>query len=213
MKKIIIVGGGGFAKEVIWLAEECGYQVIGILDDNEDMHGKKVLDIPVLGSVEQCHKYNQYQFILAIGSPRTRLAVYKKMQQDGQVNFATLIHPDVKKSKHVSFGEGSIVCSGCILTVDISIGRHCIININSTVGHESHLGNFVTIAPIVAISGNVTLADYSEIGTSAAIRQGVTIGKGAMLGMGGILTKNIPENGIFVGNPAKLLKELPSIND
>ena len=211
MKEIIIVGGGGFAKEVIWLARDCGYKVIGILDDNVDMQGKTVLEIPVLGTVSQCHKYSQHQFILAIGSPRTRLAVYRTMQIGGPVKFATLVHPSVKHSKYVSFGEGSIVCSGCILTVDIIIGRHCIINLNCTVGHESILGNFVTIAPIVAISGNVSLANYSEIGTSSAIRQGITIGKGAMLGMGGVLTKNIPDNVIFVGNPAKPLKELPPV--
>jgi len=210
MKKIIIVGGGGFAKEVIWLAEDCGYTVIGILDDDKSMQGKKVLGIDVIGTVEQWHEYAQYEFVLAIGSPRTRRLVFNKMSQLGQANFATLIHPSVMISKHVTIGSGCIICAGCIFTVDIILGQHCIVNLSTTVGHESTLGNFVTIAPMVAISGNVVLENYAEVGTGSSIRQGVKVHQGAMLGMGGVLTKNIPKNTIFVGNPAKELKKLPS---
>ena len=211
MKEVIIVGGGGFAKEVIWLAQDCGYTVKGILDDNPAMHGTKVLGIEVLGAITLCRDYADIEFILAIGTPRTRLAVYKRMQQECSLKFATLIHPDVKHSKHIHVGAGSIICAGCILTVDITIGQHCIINLQTTVGHESTLGDFVTIAPLVAISGNVLLGDCSEVGTSACIKQGIEIEKGAMLGMGAVLTKNMAENTIFVGNPAKLLKTLPPV--
>ena len=207
LKEIIVVGGGGFAKEVIWLAEDCGYKVVGVLDDDQSMRGKKVLGIDVLGSVSQWHKYAQYEFVLAIGSPKTRHLVFNKMIVGGQVNFTTLIHPNVIISNHVTIGAGCIICAGCILTVDIKLGQHCILNLNSTVGHDSIFGDFVTIAPIVAISGNVNLGDYTEIGTGSSIRQGVKVHKGAMLGMGGVLTKDIPENAIFVGNPARELKK------
>lgn len=211
MKEIIIVGGGGFAKEVIWLAQDCGYSVKGILDDNPDMHGTKVLGVEVLGNIDSCRDYAHIEFILAIGTPRTRLAVHKKMQKQLNAKYATLIHPEVKHSKYVEVGTGSIICAGCILTVDIKIGQHCIINLQTTIGHESTLGDFVTIAPLVAISGNVLLDDYTEVGTHSSVRQGIEIQKGAMLGMGGVLTKNMPENSIFVGNPAKLLKLLPPV--
>jgi len=207
MKEVIIVGGGGFAKEVIWLAQDCGYTVKGILDDNPAMHGTKVLGIEVLGAITLCRNYADIEFILAIRTPKTRLAVYKRMQQVCSLKFATLIHPDVK---HISFGVGSIICAGCILKFDITIGQHCIINLKSTIGHESTLGDFVAIAPLVAISGNVVLGDYSEVDTSACIKQGIEIPQGSMLGMSGVLT-NMAENTTFVGNPAKLLKTLPPV--
>jgi len=211
MKKLVVVGGGGFAKEVIWLAQDCGYEVVGVLDDADNVQNQKVLGIKVLGKISDWKTYAHHEFILAIGSPRTRRIVFKKMIELGSPKFATLIHPNVIASQHITIGEGSIICAGCTLTVEIEIGNHCILNLNITVGHECTIEDFVTVAPMVAISGNVHLKDYSEVGTGAAIRQGIIIEKGAMLGMGGILTKNIPENSIFLGNPAKEFKNLPPI--
>lgn len=210
MKKLIVVGGGGFAKEVIWLAKDCGYHVYGVLDDNTLVHGKRILDVPILGCVSDWASYSNCEFIVAIGSPRTRKLVVEKMNTLGIPKFATLVHPTVIKSNQVTFDIGCIVCAGMVFTVEITVGKHCIFNINGTVGHETLVGDYVTIAPIVAISGNVNLQNCVEVGTGASIRQGVTLSKGAMLGMGGVLTKNIPENYIYAGNPAKPLKELPA---
>lgn len=211
MKRLIVVGGGGFAKEVIWLAKDCGFDVIGLLDDNSAMHGKQVLGLPVIGSVVDWTSYHDCQFVVAIGSPRTRKLVVDKMHSVGKPNFATLIHPSVINSQSVIFSEGCIVCAGMIFTVEITIGAHCIFNLSGTVGHECNIGSFVTIAPMVAISGNVVLHDFVEVGTGAALRQGVTLYRGAMLGMGAVLTKDVPQFFIYAGNPAKPLKELSPI--
>ena len=207
MTDLIVVGGGGYAKEVIWLAQECGYKVVGVLDDDPEMQGKAILGIKVVGIIEKWSDYSDVEFILAIGSPRTRFKIFNKMELFGEPKFATLIHPSVSKSEFVSVGEGSMICSGSILTTDITIGKHCILNLHVTVGHDCVFGEFVTIAPMVAISGSVELRDLVEVGIGATIRQGLTIGEGAMLGMGGVLTKEIPSNFIFIGNPAKKFKE------
>ena len=84
-----------------------------------------------------------------------------------------------------------------------------ILNLNVTVGHDDEIHDFVTVAPMVALSGNVTLEEGVEVGTGAAIRQGITMACGSMLGMGGILTKDSEANTIYVGSPAKPLKHLP----
>ncbi|MBA6384470.1 acetyltransferase [Colwellia sp. BRX10-6] len=211
MKDLIVIGGGGFAKEVIWLANDCNRKVRGVLDDNAETHGITIQGAEVLGNINTWLDYPDCEFIIAIGSPRTRSKVCSNMFKLGTPSFTTLIHPSVKYSNTVSFGEGSIVCAGTIITVDVALGNHNILNLNVTVGHECNFDAFVTVAPMAAISGNVTLSKCVEIGTGAVIRQGITIEKGAMLGMGGILTKNIPELMIFAGNPAKKLKELPPL--
>jgi sugar O-acyltransferase (sialic acid O-acetyltransferase NeuD family) len=208
MKDLIIVGGGGFAKEVIWLATDCNRKVIGVLDDNIDAHSSLVQGARVIGSILDWISYPDCEFIIAIGSPRTRRKVLNKMDSVGQPNFTNLIHPSVRFSNTVSIGNGAIICAGCILTADIKLGLHNILNLNVTVGHECTFGDFVTVAPMAAISGNVNLQNLVEIGTGAAVRQGVGIAEGAMLGMGGVLTKDIPERTIFAGNPAKKLKDI-----
>ena len=211
MKDIIIIGGGGFAKEVIWLANDCNRRVRGVLDDNSDTHQSSIQGAIVLGGISSWTEYNDCEFVIAIGSPRTRSKVYNKMIEQGKPNFTTLIHPSVSYSNTVIFGQGVIVCAGTILTVDVNVGDHNILNLNVTVGHECIFDAFVTVAPMAAISGNVSLFECVEVGTAAVVRQGLSIGKGSMLGMGGVLTKNVPELFIFAGNPAKKLKELPKL--
>ncbi|PLT24714.1 acetyltransferase [Pseudoalteromonas sp. MelDa3] len=208
MKDIIIVGGGGFAKEVIWLADDCSRKVRGVLDDSVQTHNTQVQGATVLGSVEEWVHYKDCEFIVAIGSPRTRRNVLNKMLTLGEPDFATLIHPSVRLSNTVNVEEGSIICAGSILTADIKLGKHNILNLNVTVGHECEFADYVTVAPMVAVSGNVILHHLVEVGTGAVIRQGLELAEGSMLGMGGILTKNIPERMIFAGNPAKKLKEI-----
>lgn len=206
MKDLIVIGGGGFAKEVIWLASDCNRRVRGVLDDAVETHNSVIQGVQILGSINDWTNYEDCEFIIAIGSPRTRKLVLTKMQAQGKPVFTSLIHPSVKYSNTVKFSEGAIVCAGSILTADITLGAHNILNLNVTVGHECLLKDFVTIAPMAAISGNVVLNELVEVGTGAVIRQGLELAKGAMLGMGGVLTKNIPENSIFAGNPAKFLK-------
>ncbi|MBQ4838300.1 MULTISPECIES: acetyltransferase [Pseudoalteromonas] len=210
MKPILVIGGGGFAKEIVWLAQDCGRTVIGVLDDNPDTHGTDVQGVSVVGSIEKWQEFDA-EIVIAIGNPRTRAIVKERIEQQGTPEYACLIHPSVKYSNTVVFSEGCMVCAGTILTTDIKVGQHVILNLNVTVGHETNIGDFSTVAPMAAISGNVNIECFSEVGTGASIRQGVNIGRGAMLGMGGVLTKNIPDFTIFAGNPAKKLKELPEV--
>lgn len=209
MKKLIIIGGSGFGKEVIWLVQDLKqYDILGILDDRLEKDST-FFNYPILGKVEDAEKYKDCCFAIAIGSPRVRELIYKKLQALGIINFPNLIHPSVIHSSSVSMGKGNIICAGTILTTDIVLGDFNIINLSCTVGHDTQILNFCTVAPLSAISGNVTLNNLVEIGTGANIRQGLTIGQGSMLGMGGVLTKSIElENQIFVGNPASFLKQI-----
>jgi sugar O-acyltransferase (sialic acid O-acetyltransferase NeuD family) len=209
MKPVIIVGYGGFGREVFWLAKDCGYDVLGFLDDGTESgtYGR----YKVLGAIGDWEKYSESKFVVAIGNPRTRKKVVEKMRESGCPEFATLIHPSVvMDAESVEIGEGTMICAGCVGTVDFKLGAHVIVNIKCTIAHDDLIGDFVTIAPLTAISGNVTLEDGVEVGTGAALRQGVTMASGAMLGMGGTLTKDAQANTIYVGSPAKAFKELPS---
>lgn len=208
MKEVLIIGGGGFAKEIIWLANDCNRKVRGVLDDDIQTHNTQIQGVTVLGNISTWAHYKDCEFVIAIGSPRVRKKVLEKMLTYGLPDFATLIHPSVKFSNTVSIGEGTMVCAGTILTADIVLGKHNILNLNVTVGHESQFGDYVTIAPMVAVSGNVMLNSLVEVGTGSVIRQGLTLNDGSMLGMGAVLTKNIPERMIYAGNPAKKLKEI-----
>lgn len=207
MKSIVIVGFGGFGREVAWLAKECKREVLGFLDDNEKSgkHGPNT----ILGGLDSWPDYSDSEFVVAIGNPRVRKQVVGKLLAQGLEAFATLVHPSVRMGENVNVGKGTMICAGCIATVDIAIGNHVILNLNVTVGHDDVISDYVTVAPMAALSGNVILEPGVEVGTGAAIRQGINMAEGSMLGMGGILTKDTEANTIYIGSPAKPLKQLP----
>ncbi|GFE58632.1 transferase [Geobacter sp. AOG1] len=209
-QKLIIIGGGGFAREVIWLARDCGeiWTPYAILDDNLSTHGQSFCDVPVIGAIDSWHEYMDAYFVVAVGSPRTRRKIVKRMAANGTPRFATLVHPSVMKSRYVSLGEGSIVCAGCILTTQVSIGKHAIVNLASTIGHDVSMGDFCTIAPQVAISGNVSLGDGVEVGTCATVIQGNKLGDGCFVGAGAVVSKEVAPNSLVVGTPARHVKSL-----
>lgn len=208
-QNLIVVGGGGFGREVLWLASDCPeWEPLGFLDDAKELQGRTISGAPLLGTVADWIRFPDAHFVIGVGSPRARLAIYTAMKKYGAPSFATLIHPSVCKSRFVTFGEGCMATAGCILTTQIAIGRHCILDRSVTVGHDCTMGDFCTVAPLVPISGNVHLADGAEIGTGASIRQGIKIGRGAMVGMGAVVTKDVGEAEIVVGSPAARLRTI-----
>ena len=212
MKKLYIIGAGGFGREVAWLVERINsvnkeWELIGFIDDNVLTHGTLQNGYNVLGGCdyfkltqEECH------VICCIGSAKIRKAVIEKLRKYPNVKFATLIDPGALISDFVEIGEGSIICAGTIATVNISIGNHVIINLDCTIGHDAILKDFVTIYPSVNVSGNVLVGECVELGTGTQIIQGKLIGDGTIVGAGAVVTKDLPDNCTAVGAPAKPIK-------
>jgi sugar O-acyltransferase (sialic acid O-acetyltransferase NeuD family) len=212
IRPLIIIGASGHALEIHFLAERLGLRIKGFLDDNVSVWDSEVLGSPVLGGIDRWVEHDECQFTVAIGSPRVRRKVIEQMECAGQPAFATLIDPAaIVSGREVTIGTGSVICAGVVLTTRISLGKHVLINRNATIGHESRLGDYVTIAPLAAVSGRVSLAELVEVGTGACIRQGLNMAHGSMLGMGGVLVQDVEDNALMVGNPARLLRHLPTI--
>lgn len=208
MAEVIIVGASGFGMEVLWLAERCGRTVRGFLDDTPEKRGASVQGVPVLGEVQSWQEYKDCELVLAIGSPQGRRVVDSKIRSLGEPVYATLIDPTAVVGKSVMVAEGAVICAGVVCTAAITIGRHVILNLNSTVGHETAIGDFCTVAPGVSLSGNVVLETCVELGTGACIREKLNIGAGSVVGMGCVLTKSVESNCVVVGNPGKVLRHI-----
>ncbi len=212
MKKLIIIGASGFGREVAWLVErinkaEPTWDLLGFVDDNEAIHGTEVNSYRVLGDYRCLGQYADAYVVCAIGAAKTRKSVIEKIQAIyPDIRYATLVDPSVEMSERVSIGKGTIICAHTILTVNIDVGEHVILNLDCTVGHDVVLKDFVTAYPSVNISGNTELGPCSEIGTGSQIIQGKKIGANAIVGAGSVVVKDIPENCTAVGIPAKPIK-------
>lgn len=209
MKDIVIIGAGGFGREVAMLIEEINKQeptwnIVGFVDDSSDIAENIVNGIKVVGNIEWLKKQQLY-VINAIGNGNIREQINRRL--NGSKNkFATLIHPNVLQSSTVQIGQGTIICAGNILTTNITIGDHVIINLSSTIGHDDKIDDYVTILPGSNISGFVHLNRCVTIGTGTQVIQNLEIGENTIVGAGATVVKNLPANCTAVGSPAKPIK-------
>lgn len=211
MKDIVIVGAGGFAREVAWLIEEINkekkeWNLLGFIDDNEENIGKELNGYKIIGTTEYLNEElsRDIYIVIAIGNGKIRAKIVNKLKDR---KYAILIHPNVKISSTNLIEEGSIICSGTIITVNIEIGKHVIINLDCTIGHDATIEDYATILPSVNLSGNTVTKKYTTLGTGTKVIQGVTIGENVIVGAGTVVIRDVENNVTAVGNPARIIRK------
>lgn len=210
MKDLYIIGAGGFGREVAWIVERINsikptWNLKGFIDDKETLWGSTEGEYHVFGGCEYLSALEDVYAVCAVGSSNVRKKIIEKLK-DTSVEFATLVDPSVLYSNSVKIGEGAIVCAGTIITVDVNIGDHVIVNLDCTIGHDAVIDDFVTIYPSVNVSGNVLIGECSELGTGTQIIQGKKVISNTIIGAGAIVVKDCLESGTYVGSPAKKIK-------
>lgn len=186
-----LIGGGGHAKEVMGQMSE---NLIRFVDD-EFYDGIDSMVLP-LSSFDP----TQYEVMIAIGDSNDRMSVLKKLPEN--TKFFSFIHPTaVMLSSNISIGEGSFIGAYSILTCDIQIGKHAILNRGNQVGHDSVIGDFFSAMPGAIISGNVNIGDVVYVGTNSSIIENVTICSNVVIGAQACVVSNIVEEGVYVGVP------------
>lgn len=218
MKKIYIIGAGGFGRETAWLIERINqkeaepvWEIQGFLDEDKNKYGTRAGRYYVAGGCEVLGTCKEEIWaVCAIGNAGSRKRMVEKASAYEQVRFAVLKDPDAVVSPFVTIGEGSIICAKAVVTVDISIGRHVIVSMDSTVGHDAVIEDFVTIYPGANVSGSDVIGQEAEIGAGSQIIQGKRIGKGTIVGAGAVVIQDLPEGCTAAGVPAKKIRECRS---
>jgi sugar O-acyltransferase (sialic acid O-acetyltransferase NeuD family) len=145
--------------------------------------------------------------VLAIAASVIREKLAKRCAQDGVLPW-TVQAANVVSMDAVELGAGAILSPFVTLTSNIRIGQHFHANLYSYVEHDCVIGDFVTFAPGVKCNGNVVIKDHAYIGAGAMIKQGrpgqpLVIGRGAVVGMGAVVVRDVPDGTTVVGNPAQ----------
>ena len=197
---------GGFI-EIIELCESCNREVIGIIDPK--LLGS-YLDIPVLGNDNDAEEIigqnKNCEFLICPDDPNTRFRLFGYYSAFN-VKFATLISPLARLSSHAFIGMGTIIQHDVNVSALLKIGNFVKLNYYSNITHNVELDDFVTIAPNAVVLGYVKVGKRSYIGSNATILPRRNIGESAVVGAGAVVTKDVYDNEICMGNPAaKLMK-------
>lgn len=207
IKDIAIIGAGGLGKETAVLIHQINQQtltwnVVGFYDDAMPV-GQLVAGHLVLGNVDELNKVNYpLHVVVAIGDPGVKKKVVQHVT-NRQLHYPILIHPSAIVGLNIKLGAGCMITAGCRLTIDIKIGKHVLLNLNTTVGHDVVVGDYSSIMPGVHLSGNVKVGESVLIGTGASILQHLNIGDKATVGAGAVVNKSAKENITVAGVPAR----------
>jgi len=210
MKKIAIVGSGGFAREVLTLINDINkqspiYEFIGFVDTDKS---KKIHSYPIIGSDDDVNMITEpLSLVIAVGEPELKKKIRNKYTNPF-IDFPTLIHPSViiGDKDSITIGEGCIICAGCIITTDIIIDNFVTFNLMCTVGHDTTINSYSSFMPSVNISGEVKINEGVYVGTGAKIINQLEIGEQTTVGAGAVVAKELPAKCTAVGVPAKIIK-------
>ncbi len=207
-RDLVILGAGGFAREIAWLASQINrihpatWNVLGFWSHDPAETGTMVNGLPVLGERALSGRRGLFA-VAAIGDPKIRERAVAEAERAG-LQFATLVHPGVLYDEAtVTIGPGTVICAGNILTTNITIGNHVIVNLDCTIGHDCSLEDFATLSPGCHLSGHTTVRRGAYLGTGVVTVERHEIGPGAIVGAQGAVVRDIDGGVTAVGVPAK----------
>jgi sugar O-acyltransferase (sialic acid O-acetyltransferase NeuD family) len=214
-----LVGAGGFAREVMPLVERqfagdtasgAAFEEIAFVETEpaaETVNGHRVYSVRAFLACDGQAKF----FNVAIAASSARQELAERFLEAG-VRPMTIQAPTAIHEPSSTLGEGAILCAFTTITANASIGKFFHANLYAYVAHDCEIGDYVTFAPGVCCNGNVRIGDHAYIGTGAILKQGrtgqpLTIGEGAVVGMGAVVTKDVAPYTTVVGNPARVLEK------
>ena len=214
--KFGLLGSGGFAREVMPFVKGSVAKSLLVPESNVDVYFVEtwqpreptVNGYPVLSLDEFIQLGGRKYFNVAVGSGGDREAMVAKVGSNAEP--LTLLAPQVSILDCNIIATGAVFCPNSMVTSNARIGKFFQCNIYAYVAHDCVIGDFVTFAPGVRCNGRVHIEDHAYIGTNAIIREGrsekpLRIGKGAVVGMGAVVTKDVPAGATVVGNPARVM--------
>jgi sugar O-acyltransferase (sialic acid O-acetyltransferase NeuD family) len=210
--KIAIFGASGFSREVADICFASGYKKIVFIDKSADINKYSEFEIVDESYVETLSA-NGFNFIIGIGDNQIRNSIFYRFNK---LSYPNIIHPSASfglgQREYIEEHIGNIIAAGVRFTNGIKVGNFGIYNLNSTIGHDCIIGDYVNICPGVNISGNVTICKESFIGTNASIIHGqsmtnrVTVGERSTVAAGAVVVRDVPDGVTVMGVPAKVVK-------
>ena len=191
--KLALFGYGGHAREV---ACQIDQKVTFFVDDQYANNVAKPIS-----------KFNpqEYAMMVAVADSKDRFDIVQRLPKETQ--YFTFIHPSVQiMDDNIEMGEGSFIGANSILTTNIKLGKHALLNRGNHIGHDCIIGDYFSMMPNAVVGGNVTIGDNAYLGSCSNIKEKINITSNVLIGMNAAVVKDITESGTYVGVPTKKIK-------
>jgi len=209
---LVVIGAGGFVKEVLAAYMDharttASGPVLGLVDDDLSLRGTTIYGQRVLGDVRWLLDYGLHRVrcVVSVGNPRDRARIVDILDKAG-AEYANVVHPTAILWGSLQACAGIVVQPRVLVSADTVIGRHVHLGGSTIVAHESQIREFATVGPLADINGRCVVEEGAYIGAQATLRQGVTVGSWATVGMCACVLEDVPPGATVVGVPAKIIR-------
>lgn len=208
---VIIFGTGGLGRAALEIFESNGNVVYGFLDDNSDLHGTEIDNVPVLGSTDDDGFLKligkKCEAFVASDDSDLKKSLADMLKDRRKMMPVNGIHSSSAMAHSSVLGHGNFINGGCVVGAGVEMGNHCVLHSGATVDHNCKLGDFVQVGAGASISANVEVGESAFIGTGASIIPGVKIGKNARIGAGSVVIADVEDDQTVFGNPATVVEQ------
>lgn len=182
---------------------EAGERVMGFVDDNPVLKGRRIFGFPVRG--DRAFLTSKMKVALGIGSNPVRQEFYRYAKNVG-ARVVQAVHPKAVISRFSDLGEGVVIMAGAVVNPGAILEAGSVVNTGASIDHDCRLGPFCQIWPGAHLAGSVVVGERSYVGTGASVVPGVRIGADVLIGAGAAVISDLPCGKVFAGVPARTLK-------
>ncbi|MEH0936279.1 NeuD/PglB/VioB family sugar acetyltransferase [Micromonospora psammae] len=202
---LVVLGCSGHAREIAWIAARAGRRVVGCVGPYRPAELPR-LPAPWLGEDDWLDTADPaVEYVIGIGSGAARARTDRLARRNGR-RAGSLVFPAAITGAGTTLGDGSVLWPGAVLTTDVRLGRHVHIGTGATVGHDTELADYVTLLPGCTVAGSCRIGRGSTIAAGATVIDNISIGRNAVVGAGAVVVRDVPDDTVVIGVPARILR-------
>jgi sugar O-acyltransferase (sialic acid O-acetyltransferase NeuD family) len=210
MAGLIVAGSGSrLFSDLLEVLREAGYPKLSPIFSFEKQSPQFGSDTRLSAS-KPLSELQGLPYVIAVASPGIRHLLWRQAVGQRLVANSAILHPSASYPETLHPGEGSIVSRLVSIGVGVEIGKHVLVNRSASIGHDVVLESFATLQPSATLTGSVRVESGAIVGAGAVCLPDVTVGENSVVGAGAVVTRNVPPRSVVVGNPGKVIREIPS---
>jgi len=208
-KKLYIIGAGSVGGHVALNIKEYAknYTIAGFFDDDSAKIGTRPFGSEVIGKIDEALNLHNAGLVIGIAFPNVKRKILERLSANNSLRYPTLIHERAWVSREVSMGKGCIIYPGTTINFGSEIEDFVVLNANCSLGHNTRVGAYSSVAPGVSTGGHTTFEKGVDVGIGASTIQNMAIGAGSVVGGQSMIVKNVNAGSTVAGVPAQSLRE------